>query len=160
MIYWITGRSSAGKTVYAKRLKRQFDDLGAKVLLLDGDDVRDRFGNQDYDDDSRLQHIMSIAGFASVAESQGFIVIIAVISPKKEWRMKARKLFDKSIGVSNGTGIFYHSRGIYVFTMLFLAFTYFFSLSGLLFVAILASFVLAFLIALAYYLYESNILKI
>ena len=97
MIYWITGRSSSGKTVYAKRLKRQFDELGAKVLLLDGDDVRDTFSNQEYTDEARLKHIMRIAGFASIAESQGFIVIIAVISPKKEWRMKARKLFDKSM---------------------------------------------------------------
>jgi len=97
MIYWITGRSSAGKTVYAKRLKRQFEELDAKVLLLDGDDVRDTFGNQEYTDDARLNHIMKIAHFASIAESQGFIVIIAVISPKKEWRMKARKLFEKSM---------------------------------------------------------------
>jgi len=97
MIYWITGRSSSGKTVYAKRLKRQFESLNTKVLLLDGDDVRDSFGNQEYTDEARLDHIMKIAHFASIAESQGFIVIIAVISPKKEWRMKARKLFDKSM---------------------------------------------------------------
>jgi len=97
MIYWITGKSSSGKTVYAKRLKKQFEALGAKVLLLDGDDVRDKFSNQEYDDESRLNHIMTIARFGLVAESQGFIVIIALISPKKEWRMKARKLFDKSM---------------------------------------------------------------
>jgi len=78
-------------------LKRQFESLNTKVLLLDGDDVRDSFGNQEYTDEARLDHIMKIAHFASIAESQGFIVIIAVISPKKEWRMKARKLFDKSM---------------------------------------------------------------
>ena len=97
MVYWITGKSSSGKTVYAKRLKKQFEDLGAKVLLLDGDDVRDKFFNQKYDDESRLEHLMKIAGFASIAEEQGFIVIIAAISPKKEWRMKARKMFNKSM---------------------------------------------------------------
>jgi adenylylsulfate kinase len=97
MIYWITGKSSAGKTVYSKRLKRQFEDLGAKVLLLDGDTVRDQFENNDYGDESRLNHIMTIAKFAAIAEQQGFVVIIALISPKKEWRMKARKLFDKSM---------------------------------------------------------------
>ena len=97
MVYWITGKSSAGKTVYAKRLKRQFQNFAAKVLLLDGDEVRDQFNNQEYDDESRLNHIMSIARFAAIAEKQGFIVIIALISPKKEWRMKARKLFDKSM---------------------------------------------------------------
>ena len=97
MVYWLTGKSSAGKTVYSKRLKRQFEELGAKVLLLDGDTVRDQFGNQEYDDNSRFEHIMTIARFAAIAERQGFIVIIALIAPKKEWRMKARKLFEKSM---------------------------------------------------------------
>lgn len=97
MIYWITGRSSSGKTVYSKRLKRQFEDLGAKVLLLDGDDVRDQVENKKYNDKDREKHIMTIANFAAIAERQGFIVIISLISPKKEWRMKARKKFEKSM---------------------------------------------------------------
>jgi len=97
MIYWITGKSSSGKTVYAKRLKRQFESLGGKVLILDGDEVRDKFKNKNYEDKDRKEHIMMIAGMASIVEQQGFIVIIALISPKKKWRMKARKLFDKSM---------------------------------------------------------------
>ena len=97
MVYWITGRSSSGKTVYAKRLKRFLEDLGCKVLLLDGDEVRDQFGDTEYTDESRLDHIMKVAKFASIAEKQGMVVIIALISPKKEWRMKARKLFEKSM---------------------------------------------------------------
>lgn len=97
MVYWITGASSAGKTVYAKRLKKHFEELGGKVLMLDGDEVRDFHSIQDFSDDAREKHIFTIAKFAAIAERQGFIVIIALISPKKEWRMKARKLFDKSI---------------------------------------------------------------
>lgn len=97
MVYWITGKSSSGKTVYSKRLKRQLEELGGKVLLLDGDVVRDQFNDKEYTDEGRLEHIMKIASFASIAEKQGFIVIIALLSPKKEWRMKARKLFDKSM---------------------------------------------------------------
>jgi len=97
MIYWITGKSSSGKTVYSKRLKRQLEEFGAKVLLLDGDEVRDKFGDQEYTDEGRLNHIMKVASFASLVEKQGFIVIIALLSPKKEWRMKARKLFKRSM---------------------------------------------------------------
>lgn len=97
MVYWITGASSAGKTVYAKRIKKHLEKFGAKVLLYDGDEVRDVDGNVDYSDESREKHIMTIAKFAAIAERQGFVVIIALISPLKEWRMKARKLFDKSI---------------------------------------------------------------
>jgi len=97
MVYWITGKSSSGKTVYSKRLKRQLESLGAKVLLLDGDEVRDQFEDQEYTDEGRLKHIMKVASFASIVEKQGFVVIIALLSPKKEWRMKARKLFEKSM---------------------------------------------------------------
>ncbi len=97
MIYWITGRSSSGKTVYAKRLKKQFEKLGARVLHLDGDEVRDFNADKNFSDEARLEHIMRISFFASIAERQGFIVIISLLSPKKEWRMKARKLFEKSM---------------------------------------------------------------
>jgi adenylylsulfate kinase len=97
MVYWISGASSAGKTVYAKRIKKHLEEFGAKVLLYDGDEVRDVDGNVDYSDESREKHIMTIAKFAAIAERQGFVVIIALVSPLKEWRMKARKLFDKSI---------------------------------------------------------------
>lgn len=102
MVIWITGKSSSGKTVYAKRLKRLFESFGEKVLLLDSDIVREQFGddirnNKSVDDDNRKNHIMKIANYAALAEKQGFTVIVAIISPKKQWRMKARKLFDKSM---------------------------------------------------------------
>jgi adenylylsulfate kinase-like enzyme len=71
--------------------------MGEKVLLLDSDVVRDQVGNQGYDDEAREMHIMDIADYAAIAEKQGFLVIVAIISPKKEWRMKARKKFEKSM---------------------------------------------------------------
>lgn len=97
MVIWITGKSSSGKTVYSKRLRRLFEGFGEKVLLLDSDNVRDQFENQNYEDSDREKHIMNVANYAAIAEKQGFLVIVAIISPKKEWRMKARKLFDKSM---------------------------------------------------------------
>lgn len=102
MVIWITGRSSSGKTVYAKRLKRLFESLGEQVLLLDSDNVREQFNDdirtkENIQDDNRENNILRIANYAAIAEKQGFIVIISIISPKKEWRMKARKLFDKSM---------------------------------------------------------------
>ena len=40
---------------------------------------------------------MNVSNYGAIAEKQGFLVIVSIISPKKEWRMKARKLFDKSM---------------------------------------------------------------
>ncbi len=97
MVYWITGKSSSGKSVYARRLKREFERLNETVLILDGDEVRDQFRNTWYEDVDREKHIMNIARFAAIVERQGITIIIALISPKKEWRMKARKLFQKSM---------------------------------------------------------------
>ncbi len=97
MIFWITGKASSGKTTYAYKLKKNLElYYGKKVLLYDGDEVRSYF-REGFTDEDRLTHIMRIASFASMAEKQGFIVIIALISPKKKWRMKARKLFKESI---------------------------------------------------------------
>ncbi len=102
MVIWITGKSSAGKTVYAKRFKRLFESMGKNVLLLDSDSVREQFRDDIFPmkqdiEDNREKHIMRIADYAAIAERQGFLVIVAIISPKKEWRMKARKKFEKSM---------------------------------------------------------------
>ena len=96
MVYWITGQSSSGKTVYAYRLKRHLEKVGDKVLLLDSDEVRNYF-KTGFEDEDRENHIMRLARFAALAEIQGFTVIVAIISPKKEWRMKARKLLKESV---------------------------------------------------------------
>jgi len=96
VIYWITGKSSSGKTTYAYRLKDELENHGHNILIFDGDDVRQYFKDE-YNDNDRETHIMRIAKFAAIAESQGFVVIISLISPLKIWRMKARKLFKKSM---------------------------------------------------------------
>jgi len=97
MVYWITGKSSSGKTVYAYRLKKHLEFTGQKVFLLDSDEVRDYNSINDFTEDARERHIMNVSRFASLAEKQGFTVIVAIISPKKEWRMRARKLFKESM---------------------------------------------------------------
>jgi len=97
MVIWITGKRSSGKTTYGKRLKDFLEKLGGKVLLLDGDEIRDLTDNDDFSDEARERHILTTARFAALAEKQGFIIIICLVSPKKKWRMEARKLFDKSI---------------------------------------------------------------
>ena len=104
MVYWITGRSSSGKTVYAYRLKEQLESCGQSVLLLDGDEVRIHFP-AGYEDKDREENIMRIAKIAAIAESQGFVVIVALVSPKKEWRMRARKMLKESMLIYMPCGI-------------------------------------------------------
>jgi len=104
MVYWITGKAGAGKTVKAYLLKREFEGLGKKVFILDGDEVREKI-KAGFTDEERYNHIMRIASFASLAEDQGFVVIISLISPRRDWRKEARKMFKESklIYVQGGT---------------------------------------------------------
>ena len=96
MIHWITGRAGAGKTYHANRLAEQLRAEGKPVLILDGDEVRDKIRDPGYADGARLEHIMMIAGIAEIAEAQGIEVIIALVSPKREWRNMARERFRES----------------------------------------------------------------
>lgn len=104
MIYWITGRAGSGKTTLAKKMMADMKNASVpafvlnqyeKMVLLDGDDVRKWFP-AGYSDEERHAHIMRVARFAALLEDQGFTVFIALVSPKKEWRMEARSLFQKS----------------------------------------------------------------
>ena len=96
MIYWITGKRNAGKTVYAERLAKELREKGHQVAVFDGDAVRDKFPTG-FSDAQRHDHIIRIARFAAVLEEQGIIVIIALVSPNRKWREEARALFRESI---------------------------------------------------------------
>lgn len=97
MIYWITGKRNSGKTTLAYKLREGLLNQGKSVLLLDGDEVRDNISDPGYDSDARRLHIMTIAGYAALAEKQGITVIISLVSPCAVVRNDARSLFQQSI---------------------------------------------------------------
>jgi adenylylsulfate kinase-like enzyme len=93
MVYWITGRSGAGKTTLANRIAKQTNGI-----VLDGDKIREYFIS-DFTDEGRESNIMLIAKFAALLEEQGFTVVVACISPKREWRKKAQLLLNECIEI-------------------------------------------------------------
>jgi len=93
MVYWITGRSGAGKTTLANRIAKQTNGI-----VLDGDKIREYFPS-DFTDEGRENIIMLIAKFAALLEEQGFDVVVACVSPKREWRKEAQTLFKKCIEI-------------------------------------------------------------
>lgn len=95
MVYFITGRKDSGKTTYAMNLAKRLRQEGKAVYVLDGDEVRDLIP-ADFDEEGRRKHILRISKFAKIAERQGIIVIIALMSPRKRWREEARDMFKES----------------------------------------------------------------
>jgi len=104
MIYWITGKAGAGKTVRAYKLAMELIKNGEHPIILDGDNVREWFP-AGFSDEQREEHIMRIAKIAGMLEQQDFPVIVALVSPKKAWRQAARAMFEYSelIYVEGGT---------------------------------------------------------
>ena len=105
MVYLITGKAGAGKSHYSRALAKELIDEGVRVVVLDGDEFRDKTGNQDFSDRGRLGNLLGAAHVAADLEKQGFVVVLAFIAPRKEWRDEMRSLWKESevIYIPGGT---------------------------------------------------------
>jgi len=92
MVILITGRPNAGKTTLAKKLVRKYDE----AILVDADEFREVFKKKGYTRRSRIGWMMTLARYAALRESQGFLPIIAMVSPYRKTRKAMMKLFKQA----------------------------------------------------------------
>jgi len=100
MVYWITGRSGAGKTSLAKEIA-----LRENAVILDGDEIRKLFGPGGFTPRDRFEHLIRMSKFAILLERQGFTVVIACISPDRAERKFFQSGFRacKEVYIPGGT---------------------------------------------------------
>jgi cytidine diphosphoramidate kinase len=80
-VYWITGVSGAGKTTLGTRLHAHLKNAKKSVLLLDGDALREMFGNDlGHTRDDRFKSAMRNARLCEFLSGQGVDVICCTIS--------------------------------------------------------------------------------
>lgn len=97
---WMTGLPSSGKTTIAKVLVPKLRALGWNVDLLDGDEIRMGlssdlgFGRKD-----RETHAGRVTFVAKVLARNGAIPIVALISPYRSSRAKAREMIGRFVEV-------------------------------------------------------------
>jgi len=121
LVHFITGKAKSGKTTFAYKLAFQLTKEGYVPFIFDGDEVREHLPTG-FSDKDRQDHIMRIAAFAAIAEKQGFVPIIALVSPKRCWRIQARKIFKESIlyympGGELWSGSSYEEPNLYEFSL-------------------------------------------
>jgi adenylylsulfate kinase len=97
---WLTGLPSAGKTTIAKALTPKLHAMGWNVELLDGDEIRTGLSaDLGFDRAARETHASRVTYVAKVLARNGIISIVALISPYRTSRAKARKEVGRFVEV-------------------------------------------------------------
>jgi adenylylsulfate kinase len=95
VIFWCTGLSGSGKTTLANHAKKDLEETGISVMIVDGDKVRSSykeklgFGRSDIEKNN--MHIVTICE----SERKNYdVLIVPVISPIDEVRKITRKKLE------------------------------------------------------------------
>ncbi len=91
-VLFFTGLSGAGKTTIAKAVEQYLLQKNINVILLDGDEIRNKLQLNNFDEASRKNHNLNVGYMASLLEKQGAIVLVALIAPYKEIRNRIRMM--------------------------------------------------------------------
>ena len=92
MVIWLIGLSGSGKTTLANEIITGANKEGINPILLDGDAVREIFGNDlDYTIDDRQKNAERICQLGKFLDDQKFHVVVAILSifpESREWNRK------------------------------------------------------------------------
>ena len=107
---WITGLSASGKTTVCGELAFMLEQKNLKPIVLDGDKLRAVLGTPGFTREERVENGLLFSRLASLLQSQGHIVLIAVIGMYKEVFAANRK------GIQNYFEVFLNVKILYDLT--------------------------------------------
>jgi adenylylsulfate kinase len=94
-VVWFTGLSGSGKTTLALALSKVLNEKNIKNVVLDGDVLRAGLSSDlGFKDADRKENIRRAKEISKLLVEQGYVVIVALISPFREDRDEARKSFQ------------------------------------------------------------------
>jgi adenylyl-sulfate kinase len=89
---WFTGLSGSGKSTLAQYLTPKLTELGKKVEVLDGDEVRENLSKGlGFSKEDRDTNILRIGFVANLLARNGVVAITAAISPYRDVRDEVRR---------------------------------------------------------------------
>ncbi|WP_323123290.1 adenylyl-sulfate kinase [Burkholderia alba] len=95
-VVWMTGLPGAGKTTTANALLSRLLSRGVKAIVLDGDTLREGLcSDLGFSNADRLENIRRFAHVAKLFQHEGYVVVVATISPLQAQRDLARSIVGK-----------------------------------------------------------------
>lgn len=92
-VFWLFGRSGAGKTTLAQRLRDGLADRKIPVVYLDGDELRSTLcSDLGFKSEARLENHRRIAEIARLLAEQGFNVVVSTMAPEHQQRDLVAKI--------------------------------------------------------------------
>jgi adenylyl-sulfate kinase len=93
---WLTGLSGSGKSTVGRLAAGQLRDMGHRVEVLDGDDLRQNLSaDLGFSREDRNKNVHRIAWVSDLLSRNGVITFVAAVSPFREPRDDARARMGK-----------------------------------------------------------------
>jgi adenylylsulfate kinase len=93
MVVWLTGLPGSGKSTIAQATERILYDLGLQTVTLDGDNIRlGLCADLGFSDKDRNENVRRVAEIAKLFLNQGFVVIVALVSPVRHAREQIKQV--------------------------------------------------------------------
>jgi adenylyl-sulfate kinase len=97
-VFWLFGRSGAGKTTLAKKLCQALQDRNIPVFTLDGDEMRSGLSSDlGFSSEARLENHRRIAEVSQLAAEQGFNVVVSTMAPQHSHRDVAARVLGRRL---------------------------------------------------------------
>ena len=91
-VVWLTGLSGSGKTTIGRSLEAKLRELGYRVELLDGDEVRKQLSpDLGFTKNDRETHARRVVYLSRLLAKNGIITLVSLIAPYRAFREYARK---------------------------------------------------------------------
>jgi adenylyl-sulfate kinase len=101
LCFWLTGLSGSGKSTIGRLAAGRLRDLGHRVEVLDGDDVRQNLcAGLGFSREDRDVNVRRIAWVADLLSRNGVVTFVAAVSPYRQTRDEARaRMGDRFVEV-------------------------------------------------------------